>query len=192
MNFERFGSQPKLTYNNIVRLLMLLGARRNEISGLRWEEVFEDKIVLPPTRVKNNREHTIPLSPVAQTILAGCRRRGEFVFGHHPGRPFAGWGKAKVQLDQRIRASGIELEHFVLHDLRRSCATRLAEIGVQPHVIEAVLNHVGHRAGVHGVYNRAAYTKEKTTALLRWSEYVLAVVEGRDSKVLTFPTPGIT
>jgi hypothetical protein len=56
-------------------------------------------------------------------------------------------------------------------------------------IVEAVINHVGHKSGIAGVYNRAVYTKEKTTTLLRWSEYVLAVVEGRDSKVLTFPTP---
>jgi predicted naringenin-chalcone synthase len=50
------------------------------------------------------------------------------------------------------------------------------ELGVQPHVVEAVLNHVGHRAGVAGVYNRADYLKEKTEALTRWSNYLIAAV----------------
>jgi hypothetical protein len=68
-------------------------------------------------------------------------------------------------------------------------STRMHEIGVQPHIVEACINHVGHKSGVAGVYNKAAYTKEKITAFLRWSQYVLDVVEGRDSKVLTFPTP---
>jgi hypothetical protein len=62
------------------------------------------------------------------------------------------------------------------------------EIGIQPHIVEAVINHVGHKAGIAGVYNKAAYTKEKVTALRVWSEYLLAVLESRDSKVLTFPT----
>ena len=53
-------------------------------------------------------------------------------------------------------------------------ATRLAELGVQPHVIEAVLNHVsGHKAGVAGIYNRALYAAEKRQALHLWSEHVL-------------------
>jgi integrase len=176
------------SYNAIVRLLMLTGQRRNEIGGLRWVEVHDDKIVLPPMRTKNNREHIIPLSPAAQEILAGCRRDGEFVFGNRPGRPPSDGGRAKAALDQRMRASGIEIKPWTHHDLRRTMSTRMHEIGIQPHIVEAVTNHVGHKSGVAGVYNRAVYTKEKTTALLRWSEYVLAVVEGRDSKVLTFPT----
>ena len=44
---------------------------------------------------------------------------------------------------------------WTLHDLRRTVATRMADLGVQPHIIEAVLNHVsGHKAGVAGIYNR--------------------------------------
>jgi integrase len=182
-------TESNSAYNNIVRLLMLTGQRRDEIGGLQWSEIFEDKIVLPSTRTKNAREHIVPLSPPTQAVLAGRQRKSEFVFGHLPGRPFGGFGKAKQQLDQRIRASGVDLESWSHHDLRRTMSTRMHEIGIQPHIVEAVINHVGHKRGIPGVYNRAVYAKEKMIALLRWSEYVLAVVEGRDSKVLTFPTP---
>jgi integrase len=176
-------------YNAVVRLLVLTGSRRDEIGGLRWAEVFEDKIVLPAARVKNNREHIIPLSPAAQAIFGARERLGEFVFGRLQAHPFTGWSAAKAALDQRIRANGIELKSWTHHDLRRTLSTRMHEIGIQPHIVEAVINHVGHKSGIAGIYNRAAYTKEKTTALTRWAEYVLAVVEGRDSKVLTFPMP---
>jgi hypothetical protein len=61
----------------------------------------------------------------------------------------------------------------------------MAEIGIQPHIIEAVLNHIsGHKGGVAGVYNRAAYLPEKTAALARWADHLMAVVEGNDSKVV--------
>jgi integrase len=176
------------SYNAIVRLLMLTGQRRTEISELRWAEIHDDKIVLPATRTKNNREHTIPLSPLARTILATRQREGEFVFGNRPGRPPSDGGRAKAALDQRMRASGVELEAWTHHDLRRTMSTRMHEIGIQPHIVEAVINHVGHKGGVAGVYNKAAYTREKVTALVRWSEYLIAVVEGRDSNLLTFPT----
>jgi integrase len=181
-------TESNSAYNNIVRLLIILGQRRNEIGGLEWREVFDDKIVLPSSRPKNHREHVIPLSPPARVILAGRQRKSEFVFGHHPGRPFGGFGKAKQQLDRHMRASGVELEPWSHHDLRRTMSTRMHEIGIQPHVVEAVINHVGHKAGTPGVYNKAVYTKEKITALLRWSEYLFAVIEGRGSKLLTFPT----
>ena len=60
-----------------------------------------------------------------------------------------------------------------LHDLRRTAATRMADLGVLPHVIEAVLGHVsGSKAGVAGVYNRAAYSAEERAALALWAEHV--------------------
>jgi hypothetical protein len=61
----------------------------------------------------------------------------------------------------------------------------MAEIGTAPHIIEAVLNHVsGHKAGIAGIYNRAAYEREKRAALDRWAEHVMALVEGRTANVV--------
>jgi len=75
-----------------------------------------------------------------------------------------------------------------LHDIRRTVATRMADIGIEPHVIEAVLNHYsGHRAGPAGVYNRSPYERAVKAALVRWSEHVLALVEGRADNVVAFP-----
>jgi integrase len=60
-----------------------------------------------------------------------------------------------------------------LHDLRRTAAIRMADLGVQPHVIESILNHVsGHKAGVSGVYNRSGYTAEARAALKLWAEHL--------------------
>jgi hypothetical protein len=60
----------------------------------------------------------------------------------------------------------------------------MAELGVQPHVIEAVRNHVsGHRAGVAGIYNRASYEREKAVALDLLAEHLTAIVKGRKSKI---------
>jgi integrase len=66
---------------------------------------------------------------------------------------------------------------WVIHDLRRTVATGMADIGIPPHVIEAVLNHVsGHKGGVAGIYNRSSYAKEKSEALARWDEHLRSVV----------------
>jgi integrase len=79
------------------------------------------------------------------------------------------------------------LPHWTLHDLRRTAATRMADLGVQPHVIEAVLNHVsGHKSGVAGIYNRSTYEREKRQALELWADYVAAVAEGREGNVTPF------
>jgi integrase len=173
-------------FSTIVRLLMATGQRANEIAQLRWCEVIDDQIVLPPSRVKNNRLHTIPLARQVRAIFDGRERNGEFVFGRRQGRPFGGWSLSKATLDQRISAMGHKLEPWVIHDLRRSAATHMADLGVLPHVIEAVLNHVsGAKRGVSGVYNRSDYAAQKRTALEKWSEHIETLVSGkRPSKVV--------
>ena len=155
-------------FGNIVRLLVLTGQRRNEIGGLRWSEVDFDRglIVLPPARTKNKRLHELPLSPQVQSILERQSRNAEFVWG----RRWTSWSNGKDDLDQRLPTS---IRDWRLHDLRRTAATMMAELGVLPHIIEAVLNHVsGHRAGVAGIYNRARYQDEMRAALQRWADYV--------------------
>jgi integrase len=173
-------------FSTIIRLLMATGQRANEIGALRWSEVLDDQIVLPPSRVKNNRLHTIPLARQVRAILDGRERNGEFVFGRTQGRPFSGWSLSKSLLDQRISAMGHELEHWTIHDLRRTAATRMAETGTAPHIVEAVLNHIsGHKAGVAGVYNRASYEPQKRIALQHWSDHLEALVSGkRSSKIV--------
>jgi hypothetical protein len=59
----------------------------------------------------------------------------------------------------------------------------MAEIGVAPHIVEAVLNHVsGHKASVAGIYNKAEYASEKASALTRWAAHVASIVSGKDTE----------
>jgi integrase len=175
-------------YADCVRLLMLTGARLNEIGSLSWPEVKADCIDLPPERCKNSRRHIIPLSAPARAILDSRPRNPDrhFVFGKREDRPLSGWTELKAGLDKRIADSGIEMLAWTHHDLRRSAATVMAEkLGVLPHVIEAVLNHVsGHKGGVHGVYNKASYDTAKRQALTLWAEHLMSIIEDRPATVV--------
>jgi integrase len=179
---------PDSDFGSIMKLLALTGARANEIAGLRREELRDGAILLPGSRTKNGREHLIPLSAPARVILTDHLQHKDeerrLVFGRRTG-PFSGWSKCKEALDRRIaKVAGRSLPHWTPHDLRRSFATHAAGIGIQPHIIEAVLNHVsGHKGGVAGIYNKATYEPEKRTALDRWAAHLLAVVEGDESNV---------
>jgi hypothetical protein len=103
--------------------------------------------------------------------LARQPRHWPWVFGNAR-RSFNNWGTPKPQLP--VLSAG-----WRIHDLRRSAATGLANLGTLPHVIKAVLNHVsGHRAGVAGIYNRATYAKEMRAAPERWAEHVEKVTRG--------------
>ena len=78
------------------------------------------------------------------------------------------------------------MKDWTLHDLRRTMATRLADLGVAPHVIEQLLNHQnGHKSGVAGVYNRSAYERETRAALALWADHIAALVERRKRKVVS-------
>jgi integrase len=183
---------PDSDFGTIVKILILTGQRKSEIADLAWSEIDFDRgvINLPGRRVKNHRDHSVPLSaPVIAMLEAQRRRQGrDLVFGDGQGG-FSGWSKLKLALDENIlaarkKAKAPPMAPWIIHDLRRAAATGMAEIGVQPHIIEAILNHVsGHKGGVAGIYNRAAYDKEKREALVLWADHVLALVEGRARKV---------
>jgi integrase len=180
-------------YGAIIKLLMLTGQRASEISALRRSEIVESEIRLPGARTKNNRAHTIPLSAPARRILSGKLAQKSYVTSGHPdevvfgrGRHgFTDWTKSKRELDKQIATmTGSPLSPWRVHDLRRSVATCMVDIGIEPHVVEAVLNHQsGSRAGVAGIYNRAKLEPQKRIAMDRWAEQLLAWIEERESNV---------
>jgi integrase len=184
-------------YGRIVRLLILTGQRREEVGGMRWSELDEGAGVwsLGPQRTKNGRPHGVPLSDQALIVIRSIPRREgrDLCFGEGAG-PFSGWSKAKERLDDRMTGRGGSEANvgksslpgaWRLHDIRRTVATRMADLGVSPHVIEAVLNHVsGARAGVAGIYNRSLYSAEKRNALVLWGAHVAAIIKGEKPKVI--------
>jgi integrase len=178
-------SAPDSDFGRIVKLLMLTGQRRDEIAALRRAEIQDGGIALPAARTKNSRAHDVPLSPQALAVLDDQPERvgRQYVFGDGEGG-FSGFSSAKERLDE---ASGVA--DWTLHDLRRTMATRMADLGVQPHVIESILNHVsGHKAGVAGIYNRSTYASEKRAALDLWGTHIqtlLAKAEGGNEARLT-------
>jgi integrase len=175
-------------YGKIIKLLILTGCRRAEIGGITWDEFDnpEQPTVweLPARRSKNGRKHTLPLLPMAATIIKSvpCMVGRNQLFGVRSGTGFNSWDQGKAVLD---RSTGVT-KPWTVHDIRRTVATKMAEdINVLPHVIEQILNHVsGHKAGPAGVYNKASYEREVRNALAKWEEQVRTLVEGGERKVV--------
>lgn len=173
-------------FGPLVKLLLITGARREEIAQATYDELADDFMVLrlPGSRTKNGRAHDIPLPPLARDILKGLKRRGSrFVFTTTGSSPISGFSKYKDRLDGLVAAEAKkEIPHWTLHDLRRTAATGMAGIGIMPHIIEAVLNHVsGAKASVAGIYNREAYEPEKKAALEKWAAHIEIIV-GKKSR----------
>jgi len=137
---------------------------------MRWSEVdFERALwTLPAGRTKNAKPHLVPLVPAAIGILRSVPRflGSDFVFTTTGTTPISGFSRLKRRLDHESRAM-----NWRFHDIRRTVATNMAMDGIQPHIIEAVLNHkTGIVSGVAAVYNCYAYLDEKHDALTRWAE----------------------
>jgi integrase len=175
-------------YGRCTKLLILTGCRRQEIGGMCWSEFDNPENpstwTLPAARSKNGRAHTLPLLPamsaVINTVLHMAGR--DQLFGTRASG-FTGWSRTKPELDRRAN-----VKNWTTHDIRRSVATKMADLGVQPHIIETVLNHQsGHKRGPAGIYNRSVYTNEVRAALALWHDHVRSVVAGTARKIVHMP-----
>jgi integrase len=157
-------------YAPMLKLLLLTGCRLNEVARMRRAELSTDGEIwtIPGNRTKNKRTHVVPLAPRARELIATLPSEREIVFTTDGRAPVASADRIKKRLDTLM-----DIPKWRLHDLRRTCATGMAEIGVAPHIVEACLNHVsGAKAGVAGIYNRAVYGAEKKAALELWAAHV--------------------
>jgi integrase len=172
-------------YTRIVHLCILTGCRRDEISGLLWEEVQTDRLLIGAGRMKGAISHEVPLLPAIIDALPERPADGEgSVFGRS-GTGFSGWSKSKALLDARLACRGMDMPRWTLHDLRRTFSTRLHDAGVEPLVIEALLAH--KQQGVAGVYNRASFRDAKRAALGRWHEMLLKLIETNSNEAPAAP-----
>jgi integrase len=188
VRFWRAAQAARKEFEASLKLLLLTGCRLNEVAGMISSELNEDCTTwtIPGTRTKNGRPHIVPLSPLARQIISEAQRAGgtpHLVFTTNGRSRISGWSKLKKRVDLAMK-----IPHWRFHDLRRTAATGMAEIGIAPHIVEAVLNHVsGAKAGVAGTYNRAAYSTEKRVALERWADHVAGLTSGRIAKIIPMP-----
>ena len=179
-------------FGPLVRLLILTGARREEVGGLCWSELSEDAAqwLLPVERNKKKRAHVVPLSSLAMAEIAALKGKGDkwprkgLLFSTTGKTPVSGFSKAKARLDAEIAKLNDKepLAPWRLHDLRRTLATGLQRLGVRFEVTEAILNHVsGAKSGVAGVYQRHDWADEKRTAIEAWACHVAGLLVEKDN-----------
>ena len=173
-------------FDPALKLMLLVGARRSEVSGIEWSEL-DDELntwTLPAARVKNKRECEFALSSQARALIqaqprfAGC----SYVFSTDARGPIIGWDKVRRRISTK---AGIPADSWTLHDLRRTCASGMQKLGVPVPVIEKALNHVsGTFRGIVGVYQTHDYADEVRIALQRWADRVEEIVGGKPAKVV--------
>jgi integrase len=163
------------TFGAIIRLLILSGARRSEISSLFWSETDLEHglITIPGSRTKNGNPHAVPLAPAAVEILKAVPRLSDqLVFVGAPS-----WTRAKRKLDALLPAKlgGETPLPWTVHDIRRSCRSLWIDgeqgLGLDVHLCELMLGHA--LPGIIGVYDKATRLPERRRALERWAELLL-------------------
>jgi integrase len=150
-------------------------ARREEICSARWQDVNLETAewIIPDT--KPGRQHKVPLSSQAAALLEaeGPGAPETLIFSTSTGKPLGNWHRETLRVQ---KAS--ETANWHRHDLRRTAATLLGELGVEPHVIEAALNHADLHSGLASVYNRARYLPAVREALGRLGELLTGLTSG--------------
>jgi integrase len=161
---------PDDEYGRILKLILLTGCRRAEIGDLKWSEIDLEArtITLPRDRTKNGQQHIVPLCDTAVAILADIERRRDYVFGRTRAGGFCDWSRSKVDFDVKLK------EPWTVHDLRRTVRTGLGELGVAPHIAEAVINHLPPK--LVRTYDRNKYESEKRVALEQWATHLKTVI----------------
>ena len=183
--FETTTARISWQVRNAVKLLILTAQRPGEICGMEWRHINLDAGIwtLPKEITKSERAHVVHLSKQVTAILREIQPvtgAGRYVLtskkGHIETRTFS------QAVRKRIAASTLrDMEPFTPHDLRRTAASRMADIKIMPHVTEKILNHI--MEGAMGIYNKAEYLPERKAALESWGDRVEQLQSGDNSNV---------
>lgn len=183
-------------FGPMYQLLMITGQRLNEVAKMQWTHVKDDVWLIPTT--KNKEPHEVPLSASAIDVLKSLPRfkresdaggnenstdeTAPYALSGSSGqKPVFGFSRAKRRMDE---LSGVA--DWINHDLRRTLSTNMARMGVQPHIVEKLLNHkTGTISGVAAVYNRYGYEVEKRQALEAWARRLQGIIEGRKANIVS-------
>jgi integrase len=178
-------SLPDTEFGKVVKLLFLIGCRRAEIGSLQWSEINFDKALLtiPASRMKGGQEHRLPLTPEAVAILKSAPPRpgNKFVFGGAR-NGFTAFQYSMAELRSALAVTGLVVERWTLHDIRRSVKSELSELLIEPWISERILAHV--RGGIEGVYDWSRLEAPTRAALLKWCDRLQSITTDTEPTVV--------
>lgn len=164
------------TFATIIKLLILTGQRKNEIGSLQFEQISLGEnlcITIPPAIAKNGREHTFPIGPLTHSLLPTKTTGYLFRSAKNPEDPYNGYTFHLKQLQKLSQTS-----NWTLHDLRRTFVSNMASLGVAPHIISALINHVSEGLSpIQRVYNKYNYFNEMREAVDKYQHFLKTLVE---------------
>lgn len=165
-------------FGNMARLLLLTGQRLSEVCRMTENELQgREHWHLSAERTKNKEQHDVFLSDLAQHIVWRDNRvAGSYLFSTTGFSPVQSYDKPVKRFRSRMNElAGDELPHWSFHDLRRTCETGMAMLGIDQNTIDRCTNHLSGRF-MSRVYNQYEYQSQKTEAWQRWADHVKGLV----------------
>ena len=164
-------------YAFALRFMLLTLTRREETAQARWGDIDLTAKTWTLARTKNDEPHVVPLSRQAWSLLQQIKpakvTASALVFQSASGAPLANWDRETKAIQKASRTQG-----WTRHDLRRTGATMLGEMGELPDIIEAALNHVAIRSSLAATYNRSRYRPQVAAALQRLGDALDGIEAG--------------
>jgi integrase len=162
-----FAKADTYPFGPFLQLLIITAQRRAEVGGMMWSELDLERSLwsIPAARHKQKRGHEVPLPSIAMDIITPLPRHCDWLFSTTRSSPISGFGKFKQRIDKATGITG-----WRLHDIRRTAATRMAELQVPRFVIARVLGHSD--TSITATYDRASYRGEKLEALETWVQFI--------------------
>ena len=166
-------------YGRYFQFLLLSAQRRSEVAEMRYEEIDDDTWKIPAKWTKNEKSHSVPLTPLMKKIIGSEQQNIGYVFSVSGKNPINNIGRAAEKLRNFMNENSFrEIPNWTPHDLRRTAASEMAKAGIYVEVIEKVQNRSGGKlSGVAGIYNRYDYAKEKREALTLWCQTIERLVQ---------------
>ena len=152
----------------LFKFLLLTGQRIGEAQLATWPDIREDRWHIPAENAKNNKAHWVPITNAISDVLSPLPHNRTKIFATRSTTGTQAW------LKRWCIREGIH-PRFTPHDLRRTFVTELNELGVEPYVIERLVNH--SMSGVMAVYNKAEYADERIAAAQLWGEHISKIVD---------------
>lgn len=178
--WEALDDEPK-PFEVSIKLLLLLGQRRNEVIGMKWSNINEGEHywTLPPSRTKNDELHVVPLPPLSMSLIESMKDYGDdskFVFPSPRSETDKSIDvKSFSKVSRRIREhTGLDKSEFRIHALRSTMRTNLAKLDFREKTAKRVMGHIIQSTS-NKRYDAYQYLPQKREALMRWEEKVASI-----------------
>lgn len=172
-------------YAAVLKFILLTLARREEAAAARWRDVDLEVGTWVIPRTKNQTPHLVPLSRQARELLASIRPEDadplDLVFSTRTGKRLSNFDKMTRAIQSASNTAG-----WTRHDLRRTGATLLGEMGEMPDIVEAALNHTAIHSQLAATYNKSRYRPHVAAALQRLADALDGIETGAGAIVSMF------